>query len=59
MSLYTYNELMKQTSFQSYYFHWSLDDILDISHLSREQLCTQINQIHRELNHEPNNIFEL
>ena len=50
---------MKQISFLSYYFHWSLDDILDLSHLSREQFCTQINQIHREINHEPKNIFEL
>lgn len=59
MSFYSYQELMKQISFLSYYFHWSLHDIILLPHIQREQLCKEINYIHRQMNQEPKNIFEV
>ena len=59
MKLYGLKELNKQISFLSYYFHWSLHEIVTLPHRSREELCNQINQIHREMNHEGKNIFDI
>lgn len=50
---------MKQISFLSYYFHWSLEDITVLPHIQREQLCKEINHIHHQINQEPKNIFEV
>ena len=59
MKFYGSKELTRQISFLSYYFHWSLQEILLLPHLSREMLCNQINQIHREMNNEGKNIFDV
>lgn len=59
MRLYSYQELLKQISFLSYYFHWSLEDITVLPHAQRLKLCEEINHIHRQINQEPKNIFEM
>ncbi len=60
MSLRPAGELYRQLSFISYYFHWSLDEVMELPHLERERFCREISQINRRANEgEENNIFAL
>ena len=52
-------ELYRQLSFISYYFHWTLDAVLELPHLEREKFCREISQINREANGQEKNLFEL
>ena len=38
MNLQPPRELYRQLSFISYYFHWGLEDVLDLQHLERERI---------------------
>lgn len=51
-------ELYRQLSFISYYFHWPLEQTLDLPHLERERFCREISRINRRANEgEEKNIF--
>ncbi len=60
MSLRPSGELYRQLSFISYYFHWGLDNVLDLPHLERERFCREINKINQRINDgQDNNIFSI
>lgn len=48
--LYPEEELYREMSFISYYFHWSSEDVLRLDHASRRRWCSQISQINQSLN---------
>lgn len=43
------DELYRETSFISYYFHWSRDDVLSLDHNSRRRWCEEISTINSNL----------
>ncbi len=51
-------ELYRQLSFISYYFHWGLEDVLNLPHLERERFCREISRINREANSQEKNVFD-
>ncbi len=48
--LYPKDELYREMSFISYYFHWSEDEVLGLDHASRRRWCSEISQINQSLN---------
>ncbi len=50
MRLYPEDELYKEMSFISYYFHWSEDDVLKLEHRQRRKWCSEISTINASLN---------
>ena len=46
-------------SFICYYFHWSMEQVMALSHLDRRRICDEIGRINREISGERKNIFEL
>ena len=48
--LYPEEELYREMSFISYYFHWSEEEVLKLDHLSRRKWCREISQINKSLN---------
>ena len=63
MRLYPKDELYKEMSFISYYFHWSEDEVLSLDHVSRRRWCSEISEINKSLNpskeKKEKSIFEL
>lgn len=59
MNLRPPRELYRQLSFISYYFHWGLEDVLDLPHLEREAFCREISRINRESNSQEKNLFDV
>ncbi len=60
MNLRPAGELYRQLSFISYYFHWPLDEVMELPHLERERFCQEISRINRQANEgEERNIFAL
>lgn len=59
MNLHPPGELYRQLSFISYYFHWGLEDIMELPHLERERFCREISQINRQANGQEKNLFDL
>ncbi len=58
MNLRPSGELYRQLSFISYYFHWPLEEALDLPHLERERFCREISRINQRANDwEERNIF--
>jgi hypothetical protein len=47
----TYSEerLYEEVAYVAYYFHWSLDDILDMEHPTRARFVDEIAKINRRL----------
>ena len=50
ISLYPEEELYREMSFISYYFHWSEDVVLKLDHVSRRKWCNEISKINQSLN---------
>ena len=50
MRLYPEDQLYKEMSFISYYFHWSEDDVLKLEHRQRRKWCSEISSINANLN---------
>ncbi|MCI9440236.1 MAG: hypothetical protein HFH15_03170 [Ruminococcus sp.] len=50
MSLYPEDKLYRELSFISYYYHWSMEEVLSLDHRSRRRWCREISEIHREIN---------
>lgn len=59
MSLRPQQELYRQLSFISYYFHWDLERTLALPHLEREKFCREISRINREVSAREKNLFTL
>ncbi len=49
MRLYPEDELYREMSFISYYFHWSEEDVMSLEHRDRRRWCSQISGINKEL----------
>jgi hypothetical protein len=47
---YPLDSLIREVAFISYYFHWSRDEILDVSHLERRLWVEEISRINRRIN---------
>ena len=58
MSFWPSGELYRQLSFISYYFHWSLDAVMELPHLEREKFCREISRINRESSSQEKNLFD-
>ncbi len=50
MRLYPEEELYREMSFISYYFHWSEDSVLSLEHRERRKWCREISGINATLN---------
>lgn len=59
MSLRPQQELYRQLSFISYYFHWDLERTLALPHLEREKFCREISRLNREVSAREKNLFTL
>ena len=57
------DELYKEMSFISYYFHWSNEEVLNLDHRSRRRWCSEISEINRSLSaskqKKEKNIFDM
>jgi len=55
-------ELYREMSFISYYFHWGENDLLSLEHRDRRKWCREISGINQSLNSsdgtKEKNIFE-
>ncbi|MGI5979097.1 MAG: DUF6760 family protein [Oscillospiraceae bacterium] len=49
MTLYPEDELYKEMSFISYYFHWSHSEVLALDHKQRRRWCEEISSINSSL----------
>lgn len=45
-------EVYEEMAFIAYYFHWSQDEIIKMSHLERKNWCNRISEINKESNGE-------
>lgn len=57
--VYPTARLFEEAAYIAYYFHWTHDDIMALSHLDRQEWCRRITGINKQLNKTPGNIFEL
>lgn len=61
--MYDKEELYREMSFISYYFHWSQKEVLELDHQSRRRWCREISEINRNLStskqKKEKNIFDL
>ena len=48
--LYPDDRLYEEAAFIGYYFHWSREEILQLSHLERVRWCDEISKINRKTN---------
>ncbi|MEG2073146.1 MAG: DUF6760 family protein [Angelakisella sp.] len=48
--MYPVDELYREMSFISYYFHWSGEEVMALDHNSRRRWCNEISGINRSLN---------
>ena len=46
---YELDRLFEEISYVAYYFHWGLDEILDLEHSMRQRFVEEIGRIHRRL----------
>ena len=55
--------MYKEMSFISYYFHWGMNDVLELDHKERRRWCREISDINSSINpsekKKEKNIFEL
>lgn len=50
ITLYPQEELFKEMSFISYYFHWSETEVMKLEHNQRRRWCAEISAIHKTVN---------
>ena len=50
IKLYPKEELYREMSFISYYFHWGMDEVMQLDHMSRRRWCSEISEINKSLN---------
>lgn len=44
---YAPDRLWEEVAYVAYYLHWSLDQILDLEHPTRERVVAEIGKIHQ------------
>ena len=49
ISLYPKDRLYEEMSFIAYYFHWSMEEIMSLDHLSRKRWCREISVINEKV----------
>lgn len=59
MTIYPEEQLYQELSFLSYYYHWDYKTVITLDHRTRRRFCEEISAIHKQLNKEPKNIFEV
>lgn len=59
MTLYSKKDLYEQISFLAYYFHWSLQELLTLTHSDRNRFCQEVNTLNRKANGDSNSIFDV
>lgn len=59
IELYPAEKIYEEAAFIGYYFHWSHDEIMALSHLDRIRWCKEISRINSRLNDEPENVFKV
>ena len=59
MRRYPLDRLYEEVAFIAYYFHWSHDEIMAMAHEERRRWCHEISKLHRSMNDEPPNVFDL
>ncbi len=50
IKLYPEEELYREMSFISYYFHWGSEEVLSMEHTDRRKWCSEISKINQSLN---------
>lgn len=53
--MYPKDQLYKEMSFISYYFHWGSDEVMALDHSSRRRWCSEISEINKNLSPSENN----
>lgn len=59
MNRYPVERIFEEVAFIAYYFHWNHDDIMTMEHRDRRRWCEEISRINRQLNDEPDNMFDV
>jgi hypothetical protein len=49
LATYPADRLYEEVAYVAYYFHWPLDDILDLEHGTRSRFVDEIAKINRRL----------
>jgi hypothetical protein len=49
---YATNRLYEEVAYVAYYFHWPLDEILELEHPARRRFIEEIGRINRSLSGE-------
>ncbi|MDR2817706.1 MAG: hypothetical protein LBB04_03210 [Oscillospiraceae bacterium] len=57
--MYPEKELHSELAFISYYFHWSLREVMELDHVSRRRWCKEISKINDLVSNKPKNIFDV
>ena len=50
LRLYPKDDLYREMSFISYYFHWSESEVMGLPHAERRRWCSEISGINKSLN---------
>ena len=50
MRLYPKDDLYREISFISYYFHWGQEEVMSLDHAERRRWCKEISEINKSLN---------
>lgn len=56
---YPIDKIYEEAAFIAYYFKWSLAEIMSMEHRDRRRWCEEISRINRNLNDEPENVFDV
>lgn len=51
--------MYREVSFIAYYYHWDMQTVMTLDHQTRRRFCAEISEIHKQLNQQPKNIFEV
>lgn len=50
MSGYLLERLYEEVAFIAYYFHWPLDQALNLDHAERRRWCEEISRLNQKIN---------
>ncbi len=53
------DRLYEEMAFIAYYFHWDEEKLMNLEHRERKRWCEEISTIHRKVNSQPENIFDI
>jgi len=52
ISGYPLDRIYEEVAFIAYYFHWGLDEVINLPHRERKEWCDQISEINKNLSEE-------